>query len=175
MEDTSRSETQVQQTLSSQSSAFVKKSCRKLNALCSSCRSVVLLSAPLGAVLSAEGSLLPGPELPGADEQRRPPAASSALPPRRNQGAAAGPAVLHHPGAVSITVLTRTFAHTVCPSQPSHMVSVVVTRSPVDGRLFLAYPHDSGALSQSFDKLQLLDDGGSDLVSVICLDYYLCN
>ncbi len=44
---------------------------------------------------------------------------------------------------------------------------VVITRSPVDGRLFLAYPHDSGALSQSFDKLQLLDDGGSDLVSVI--------
>lgn len=40
-------------------------------------------------------------------------------------------------------------------------------RSPVDGRLFLAYPHDPGALSQSFDKLQLLDDGGSDLVSVI--------
>lgn len=42
----------------------------------------------------------------------------------------------------------------------------VIARSPVDGRLFLAYPHDSGALSQSFDKLQLLDDGGSDLVSV---------
>lgn len=39
-------------------------------------------------------------------------------------------------------------------------------RSPMDGRLFLAYPHDSGALSQSFDKLQLSDDGGSDLVSV---------
>lgn len=52
-----------------------------------------------------------------------------------------------------------------------HMVSVVITRSPVDGRLFLAYPHDSGALSQSFDKLQLLDDGGSDLVSVICFDF----
>lgn len=52
-----------------------------------------------------------------------------------------------------------------------HMVSVVIIRSPVDGRLFLAYPHDSGALSQSFDKLHLLDDGGSDLVSVIC--FYL--
>ncbi|KPP58337.1 hypothetical protein Z043_123844 [Scleropages formosus] len=38
--------------------------------------------------------------------------------------------------------------------------------SPVDGRLFLAYPHDSGALSQSFDELQLFDDGSSDLVSV---------
>lgn len=36
----------------------------------------------------------------------------------------------------------------------------------MDGRLFLAYPHDSGALSQSFDKLQLSDDGGSALVSV---------
>ena len=44
---------------------------------------------------------------------------------------------------------------------------VIIVRSPVDGRLFLAYPHDSGALSQSFDKLQLLDDGGSDLVSVL--------
>lgn len=44
---------------------------------------------------------------------------------------------------------------------------VVIIRSPVDGRLFLAYPHDSGALSQSFDKLHLFDDGGSDLVSVI--------
>ena len=52
-----------------------------------------------------------------------------------------------------------------------HMVSVVLIRSPVDGRLFLAYPHDPGALSQSFDKLQLLDDGGSHLVSVIC--FYL--
>lgn len=41
-----------------------------------------------------------------------------------------------------------------------------VARSPMDGRLFLAYPHDSGALSQSFDKLQLMDDGSSDLVSV---------
>lgn len=51
------------------------------------------------------------------------------------------------------------------------MVSVV-TRSPVDGRLFLAYPHDSGALSQSFDKLQLFDDGGSDLVSVNSCDSF---
>uniref|UniRef100_A0A8P4JXW0 TBC1 domain family, member 17 n=1 Tax=Dicentrarchus labrax TaxID=13489 RepID=A0A8P4JXW0_DICLA len=40
---------------------------------------------------------------------------------------------------------------------------IILDQSPVDGRLFLAYPHDSGALSQSFDKLQLLDDGGSDL------------
>jgi hypothetical protein len=36
----------------------------------------------------------------------------------------------------------------------------------MDGRLFLAYPHDSGALSQSFDELNLMDDGSSDLVSV---------
>lgn len=53
-----------------------------------------------------------------------------------------------------------------------HGGSVVITRSPVDGRLFLAYPHDPGALSQSFEKLQLFDDGGADLVSVICF-YYL--
>ncbi len=55
------------------------------------------------------------------------------------------------------------------------MVAVVISRSPVDGRLFLAYPHDSGALSQSFDKLQLFDDGGSDLVSVICVDCFIIN
>ncbi|XP_028311166.1 TBC1 domain family member 17 isoform X1 [Gouania willdenowi] len=42
---------------------------------------------------------------------------------------------------------------------------IVLDQSPVDGRLYLAYPHDSGALSQSFDKLQLFDDGGADLVS----------
>lgn len=49
-------------------------------------------------------------------------------------------------------------------------------RSPVDGRLFLAYPHDSGALSQSFDELHLFDDGSSDLVSVsllFCVRYSL--
>uniref|UniRef100_A0AAQ5ZEF3 TBC1 domain family member 15 n=1 Tax=Amphiprion ocellaris TaxID=80972 RepID=A0AAQ5ZEF3_AMPOC len=40
---------------------------------------------------------------------------------------------------------------------------IILDQSPVDGRLFLAYPLDSGALSQSFDKLHLLDDGGSDL------------
>ncbi|KAG9264091.1 TBC1 domain family member 17 [Astyanax mexicanus] len=44
--------------------------------------------------------------------------------------------------------------------------------SPVDGRLFLAYPHDSGALSQSFDELQLFDDGSSDLVSRFIQDPY---
>uniref|UniRef100_A0A8C2WVY4 TBC1 domain family member 15 n=1 Tax=Cyclopterus lumpus TaxID=8103 RepID=A0A8C2WVY4_CYCLU len=36
---------------------------------------------------------------------------------------------------------------------------IMLDQSPVDGRLFLAYPHDSGALSQSFEKLQLFDDG----------------
>ncbi|KAK5856077.1 hypothetical protein PBY51_007697 [Eleginops maclovinus] len=41
---------------------------------------------------------------------------------------------------------------------------IILDQSPVDGRLFLAYPHDPGALSQSFEKLQLFDDG-SDLVS----------
>lgn len=54
-----------------------------------------------------------------------------------------------------------------------HMVSVVIIRSPVDGRLFLAYPHDPGALSQSFDKFQLLDDGGADLVSVMYIDFFI--
>uniref|UniRef100_A0A8D3DFZ1 TBC1 domain family, member 17 n=1 Tax=Scophthalmus maximus TaxID=52904 RepID=A0A8D3DFZ1_SCOMX len=49
---------------------------------------------------------------------------------------------------------------------------IILDPSPVDGRLFLAYPHDSGALSQSFDKLHLLDDGGSDLVSRFIQDPY---
>ncbi|XP_066564843.1 TBC1 domain family member 17 isoform X2 [Amia ocellicauda] len=42
---------------------------------------------------------------------------------------------------------------------------IILAPSPVDSRLFLVYPHDSGALSQSFDELQLFDDGTSDLVS----------
>uniref|UniRef100_A0A674PM44 TBC1 domain family member 15 n=1 Tax=Takifugu rubripes TaxID=31033 RepID=A0A674PM44_TAKRU len=46
---------------------------------------------------------------------------------------------------------------------------IILDQSPMDGRLFLAYPHDSGALSQSFDKLQLMDDdaaaGFNDAVS----------
>uniref|UniRef100_A0A7N6C5G1 TBC1 domain family member 15 n=1 Tax=Anabas testudineus TaxID=64144 RepID=A0A7N6C5G1_ANATE len=49
---------------------------------------------------------------------------------------------------------------------------IILDQSPVDGRLFLAYPHDSGALSQSFDKLHLFDDGGSDLVSRFIHDPY---
>uniref|UniRef100_A0A674PKU8 TBC1 domain family, member 17 n=1 Tax=Takifugu rubripes TaxID=31033 RepID=A0A674PKU8_TAKRU len=49
---------------------------------------------------------------------------------------------------------------------------IILDQSPMDGRLFLAYPHDSGALSQSFDKLQLMDDGGSDLVSRFIQDPY---
>ncbi|XP_056263659.1 TBC1 domain family member 17 [Pseudoliparis swirei] len=49
---------------------------------------------------------------------------------------------------------------------------IMLDQSPVDGRLFLAYPHDSGALSQSFEKLQLLDDGGVDLVSRFIHDPY---
>uniref|UniRef100_A0A8C5E7Y1 Rab-GAP TBC domain-containing protein n=1 Tax=Gouania willdenowi TaxID=441366 RepID=A0A8C5E7Y1_GOUWI len=49
---------------------------------------------------------------------------------------------------------------------------IVLDQSPVDGRLYLAYPHDSGALSQSFDKLQLFDDGGADLVSRFIHDPY---
>lgn len=49
---------------------------------------------------------------------------------------------------------------------------IILAPSPVDGRLFLAYPHDSGALSQSFDELQLFDDGGADLVSRFIQDPY---
>uniref|UniRef100_G3PGY3 TBC1 domain family, member 17 n=1 Tax=Gasterosteus aculeatus aculeatus TaxID=481459 RepID=G3PGY3_GASAC len=49
---------------------------------------------------------------------------------------------------------------------------IVLDQSPVDGRLFLAYPHDPGALSQSFEKLQLFDDGGADLVSRFIQDPY---
>ncbi|KAM9784449.1 TBC1 domain family member 17 [Syngnathus typhle] len=49
---------------------------------------------------------------------------------------------------------------------------VVLDQSPVDGRLFLAYPQDPGALSQSFDKLHLFDDGGADLVSRFIHDPY---
>ncbi|XP_030645504.1 TBC1 domain family member 17 isoform X2 [Chanos chanos] len=49
---------------------------------------------------------------------------------------------------------------------------IILTPSPVDARLFLAYPHDSGALSQSFDELHLFDDGTSDLVSRFIQDPY---
>uniref|UniRef100_A0A8C7XD29 TBC1 domain family member 15 n=1 Tax=Oryzias sinensis TaxID=183150 RepID=A0A8C7XD29_9TELE len=49
---------------------------------------------------------------------------------------------------------------------------IVLDQSPVDGRLFLAYPRDSDALPQGFDKLQLFDDGGSDLVSRFIQDPY---
>uniref|UniRef100_A0A8C6T1B2 TBC1 domain family member 15 n=1 Tax=Neogobius melanostomus TaxID=47308 RepID=A0A8C6T1B2_9GOBI len=42
---------------------------------------------------------------------------------------------------------------------------------PVDARLFLAFPNDSGDVSPSFDRLQLLDDG-SDLVSRFIHDPY---
>ncbi|XP_024128491.1 TBC1 domain family member 17 [Oryzias melastigma] len=49
---------------------------------------------------------------------------------------------------------------------------IVLDQSPVDGRLFLAYPRDSDALPQAFDKLQLFEDGGSDLVSRFIQDPY---
>ncbi|XP_040183464.1 TBC1 domain family member 17 isoform X2 [Rana temporaria] len=42
---------------------------------------------------------------------------------------------------------------------------VILATSPRDSRLFLVYPHDSHALSHSFDELQMFDDGSSDLVS----------
>uniref|UniRef100_A0A672ZH35 TBC1 domain family member 15 n=1 Tax=Sphaeramia orbicularis TaxID=375764 RepID=A0A672ZH35_9TELE len=49
---------------------------------------------------------------------------------------------------------------------------IILDPSPVDGRLFLAYPNDSGEQSQAFDRLQLLDDGGSDLVTRFIHDPY---
>ncbi|XP_028669487.1 TBC1 domain family member 17 isoform X1 [Erpetoichthys calabaricus] len=49
---------------------------------------------------------------------------------------------------------------------------VMLTPSPVDSRLFLVHSHDSGALSQSFDELQLFDDGTPDLVSRFIQDPY---
>uniref|UniRef100_A0A668SI95 TBC1 domain family member 15 n=1 Tax=Oreochromis aureus TaxID=47969 RepID=A0A668SI95_OREAU len=49
---------------------------------------------------------------------------------------------------------------------------IILDPSPLDGRLFLAYPQDSGTLPQSFDRLQFLDDGGIDLVSRFIHDPY---
>ncbi|XP_072281789.1 TBC1 domain family member 17 isoform X2 [Pyxicephalus adspersus] len=49
---------------------------------------------------------------------------------------------------------------------------VILATSPKDSRLFLVYPHDSHALSHSFDELQMLDDGSSDLVSRFFQDPY---
>lgn len=49
---------------------------------------------------------------------------------------------------------------------------IILDPSPVDGRLFLALPNDSGDVSASFDRLQLFDDGGSDLVSRFIHDPY---
>ncbi|XP_058876261.1 TBC1 domain family member 17-like isoform X1 [Acipenser ruthenus] len=49
---------------------------------------------------------------------------------------------------------------------------VILAPSPVDNRLFLVYPHDSSALSQSFDELQMFDDGTHDLVSRFIQDPY---
>uniref|UniRef100_A0A3B3ZUS4 TBC1 domain family member 15 n=1 Tax=Periophthalmus magnuspinnatus TaxID=409849 RepID=A0A3B3ZUS4_9GOBI len=48
---------------------------------------------------------------------------------------------------------------------------VILDPSPVDARLFLAFPNDSGDTSPSFDRLQLLDDG-SDLVQRFIHDPY---
>lgn len=154
--------------------SHVDKGSMTLNIHRFSRRPVVVLSAALRALLPSKGSVLSGSKLPGADQSRRSPAARASLPQRRNQGAPAGSAPLHHPGPVSITnrhsCLYHLFTYHMSGGRKKkkhHMTPVVIIRSPVDGRLFLAYPHDSGALSQSFDKLQLLDDGGSDLVSVI--------
>ncbi|XP_068097463.1 TBC1 domain family member 17 isoform X2 [Hyperolius riggenbachi] len=47
---------------------------------------------------------------------------------------------------------------------------VILATSPKDSRLYLVYPHDSHALSQSFDEL--FDDGSSDVVSRFFQDPY---
>uniref|UniRef100_A0A1A8KV11 TBC1 domain family member 15 n=1 Tax=Nothobranchius kuhntae TaxID=321403 RepID=A0A1A8KV11_NOTKU len=49
---------------------------------------------------------------------------------------------------------------------------IVLDQSPVDGRLFLSYPRGTHDVSQPFDKLQFLDDGGSDIVSRFIHDPY---
>ncbi|XP_053308128.1 TBC1 domain family member 17 [Spea bombifrons] len=49
---------------------------------------------------------------------------------------------------------------------------VILATSPRDSRLYLIYPHDSHALSHSFDELQLFDDGSSDVVSRFFQDPY---
>lgn len=48
---------------------------------------------------------------------------------------------------------------------------IILDPSPVDARLFLAFPNDSGDTSPPFDRLQLLDDS-SDLVSRFIHDPY---
>ncbi|KAM4650686.1 TBC1 domain family member 17 isoform 1-T1 [Discoglossus pictus] len=49
---------------------------------------------------------------------------------------------------------------------------VILANSPKDSRLYLVYPHDSHALSHSFDELQLFDENSSDLVSRFFQDPY---
>lgn len=49
---------------------------------------------------------------------------------------------------------------------------VVLATSKKDSRLYLVYSHDSHALSQSFDELQLFDEHSSDLVSRFIQDPY---
>ncbi|XP_013888909.1 TBC1 domain family member 17 [Austrofundulus limnaeus] len=49
---------------------------------------------------------------------------------------------------------------------------IVLEQSPVDGRLFLACLRDPNAAAQPFDKLQFLDDGGSDIVMRFIQDPY---
>nr|XP_023654274.1 TBC1 domain family member 17 isoform X2 [Paramormyrops kingsleyae] len=49
---------------------------------------------------------------------------------------------------------------------------IILAPSPMDARLFLAYPHHSEALSQSIDELHLFDDSNSDLVSRFIQDPY---
>ncbi|XP_017274792.1 TBC1 domain family member 17 [Kryptolebias marmoratus] len=50
---------------------------------------------------------------------------------------------------------------------------ITLDQSPVDGRLFLAYLRDPHDVSQPFEKLQFLDDGGSDIVTKFIQDPYV--
>ncbi|XP_018081842.1 TBC1 domain family member 17-like isoform X1 [Xenopus laevis] len=49
---------------------------------------------------------------------------------------------------------------------------IILANSPKDSRLYLVYPHNSHALSHSFDELQMFDDGSSDLFSRFFGDPY---
>ncbi|KAG8433927.1 hypothetical protein GDO86_012337 [Hymenochirus boettgeri] len=49
---------------------------------------------------------------------------------------------------------------------------IILATSPKDSRLYLVYPHDSQALSHSFDELQMFDDSSSGLLSRFLVDPY---
>ncbi|KAM9780156.1 TBC1 domain family member 17 [Neosynchiropus ocellatus] len=49
---------------------------------------------------------------------------------------------------------------------------ITLDPSPVDGRLFLAYPLDARDTAQAFDKMSLLDDNSADFVTRLIHDPY---